>query len=196
MTTVSVTSLLDEIYIHTTRKDLVNETKLALRQAVRACHRKGRFWKDLVEVSIAAAAETGGIATASLDLSAIAFPYRQVAYVQFGTSRLSPVDVSDVLDVDKVVRQNIYWGMGSKLLLCTDYGNTTTYKVGLLANPAWDGVNITSWLFPEYQDLVVAEAAWQLFGMIGEQEISRTILQLRQILSANLVQDNLEIEAR
>jgi hypothetical protein len=90
--------LLDEVYVHTKRPDLVARTELALRHATRAAHKTGKYWRDLVTQAVPVTLTE----VQSVDLTALT-RFRQVATVGPATQpqvKYTPVDIDDLLDHD------------------------------------------------------------------------------------------------
>ena len=84
----------------TKRPSLATETNLAIAQAVRTAHRSGKFWRDLVTVTLA------GLPLdqiQQIDLAALVPNFRKIARVAPTgyDGNYDGVDVSDLFDQDK-----------------------------------------------------------------------------------------------
>ena len=190
------TDLLDEVYTLTNRPELVAETAIALRKAVRTAHASARFWRDLVEVPVTGLA-VQQVQEISLDLYAPRF--RQTAYIKSNSYTdlyFSPVTIDDLLDADGYGRVNAYWGFGNTLRLRAA-NVEDNYLLGYYQFPIVSPADsFTSWIVNEHRDYIVVSAALVVLGSIGEGEIKATMQQLAAGLRAELIQANLEVNAR
>jgi hypothetical protein len=178
---------------------MIAETDAALRTAIRTVHKSGKFWKDLVIVN------AGGLSVASqlqtISLSTVHPRIRQLAYVKKVDTEeyLDPVTIEDQLDHNRMQRQNIFYGVGSNLMIRAA-SPATDYEIAAYTYPdlafAGNGTSSTDWIYDEYQELVVLWAAGTVLSLIGEQEIKSRVDQLAQVMFVDLVQDNLEVVGR
>lgn len=185
-----------EVATWTTRPGLVAETNLAIRQAIRKLHRSARFWRDIQIVNIVPTPVVVGTGNLQLDLTDLQ-NYRQAIYLRYPTQDtfLSAVDIADLLDQDNFLRDDVYWGMGNNLQIRTQ-NPQDSYVLAYLTQPTVVGNDSDSWIFQNYQDAVVLTAAAAILKLIGEDEIRVKCEQLAAEEMRNLIQDNLEVEAR
>lgn len=190
------TDLLDEVYTLTNRPELVAETAIALRKAVRTAHASSRFWRDLVEVPITGLA-VQQVQEIQLDLYAPRF--RQTAYIKSNTYtelHFEPVTIDDLLDADGYGRVNAYWGFGNTIRVraanIEDNYLMAYYQYPIVTPEA----AFNSWIVNEHRDFIITSAALIVLGIAGEQEIKNTMQQLNLMLRMELVQANLEVNAR
>lgn len=188
--------LLEEVGTLTNRSHLVAESAIALRQAVRKAHASGRFWRDLVEVPVTSLA-IQQVQEISLDVHAPRF--RQTAYIKSNTLNdvyFNPVAIDDLLDADDYSRVNVYWGFGNTLRvrarMAEDNYLLAYYQYPITSPTA----AFTSWIANEFRDLIVVNAALNVLGVVGEQEIKGTLERLAASLRAEFIQQNLEVAAR
>lgn len=189
-----------EVYAWTNRPTMVAETTAALKSAIRTVHKSGKFWRDLVLVT-----PTGldtSAALQSLDIPAVVHPrMRQVAYVKIPATGeyLDAVTIDDQLDHNRLQKQNVYYGIGNSLVIRA-VAPQDSYEIAAYTYPdmafASSSANSTDWIYNEFQELVVLWSASTILSMIGEQEIKSRVDQLAQIMFADLIQDNLEVQGR
>lgn len=193
---MSWAEVVTEVGIWTSRPDMVTETNLAIRQAIRRLHRSARFWRDLVVASVTPTDVVIGTGNQQIDLSDLA-NYRQAAYLRYPLQDafLKPVDIADLLDQDNYLQDGVYWGMGNNLQIRTTTPQTT-YVLAYLTHPNVVGNDSDSWLFLNYQDAVTLVAAAIILKLIGEDEIRTKVEALAAEEIRNIVQDNLEVESR
>lgn len=171
------------------------EIDLAMRQAIRAAHKSGKYWRDLAEVSLTLPTTD---AVQSVDLSTYAPNFRQTAYLKIADQDIyySPVQIDDLVDADGFVRANIYWGLGASLKIRgespMEQMKLCYYRYPIVSPLA----SMDSWIADQHRDLIVAWTASTILGMIGEQEIKGRMDTLAAIAFADLQQDNLEIHGR
>lgn len=189
------TEIYDEVIVWTGRPDRAAETNLAIRNAIRTAHKSGKYWRDLVEVTLTPT--TDGDKQFVL-LSDVAPRFRQVASLKYPDSEvhLDSVLIDDIIDADGYTRTNVYWGMGNKLVIraleVQDTYKLTYYQYPIVS-PTDD---MDSWIADEHKDLIVLWAASTVLTLMGESEIKSRVDQLAAIAFADLQQDNLEIEGR
>ena len=190
MTTYS--GIFDDVVTWTNRPKLINETAMAIRQAVRSAHRAGVFYRDLVTVPIV------GVSTANaiqqIDLSAVAPNYRQLATLSpTGTDiYFSPVSIRDLLDHDGYPRTNVMYTVGTNLMVrpaaaYSDY--TLIYNASPITSPI---ENLTSWIAVLHQDLIVLWAAATILTLVGEQEVKTRVEGLAKLAFDDLIADQLD----
>ena len=189
------TDVRDGVFGYTNRDDLTAETDTAIRQAVRTAHRAGSFWRDLVSLSLTGQDTTEAIQT--IDLSAVAPKFKQLAYIGPTDSELryDPVDIKDLLDPEyKVYRTNVCYGLGSNLIIrpaAAVADLTLVYWSFPTVSPIAD---LDSWIAEKFPDLVICWAAATVLSMIGEQEVKARVEALAKIEYQTLIADNLLIQ--
>jgi hypothetical protein len=185
--------LIGEVNSLTKRPDLVTYSNLALRQAVRTAHKSGKFWRDIVSVTVNIAQDT----VQELDILANTTRFRQAAYVKAGTCDIyyDPVTIDDLLDADKFVRQDIYWAFGSiiKIRACSPQDS---YELAYFQYPDVNPSTFNDWIADQHRDLLTMWAAMTVLGSVGEQEIRGNLEKLALLQLADLQQDSLEIVGR
>lgn len=185
----------DAIFVWTNRPDLTAETDYAIKQALRTAHRAATFYRDLTEVALTGL-DTGQIQT--IDLSTAAPNYKQICYLKPTDSDMwyTPVDILDLFDQDRVVKTNVYYGMGTSLILRASNpvaDLTLCYYKSPLTNPI---ASIDSWIADLHQDLIVLWAAGTILAFIGEQEIKTRVENLAKLAYTDLIEDSLELTRR
>lgn len=188
------------VYTITNRPAMVNETTHALKQAIRAAHKAGKFWRDLTEVTVTGLSTTTAVQT--IPLASISANFRQAAYVKYPdveNGYMTPITIDDQLDHNGLVRQDVYWGFGTNLMIRAA-NVASSYVVAAYLSPdltfAGNVSNSTDWIFTDYQELVELWAASTVLSMVGEQDIKSRCDQMVQILLQDLIHDNLEVQGR
>lgn len=185
-----------DVFTWTNRSDLVAETELALRQAIRTAHRQGKFWQDMTTTVLAGLPVDQPVQ--QIDIATDLPRFKQIAYVKSGyqDKYYSEAVAADLLDSDQYVRTNVYWGIGTILNIRgaapEDLLEIAYYRQPITTPPA----SIDDWLLADYKDVVVLFAAGTVLGIIGEQEIKQRVDSLLLIEVAGLVQDQTEITGR
>jgi hypothetical protein len=198
------TDLVADIYVWTNRPDLVNETALALRNAIRTAHRQGVFWRDIVTTSV-----TLDVAQVqSFSFSDKCPGMRQLVYIKSpevpssetanGTEDvyMAEAEPRNLLDLDGYPKTNVYWGIGDVAYIRA-LNPVATYEIGYTQQPNTNSDTLTEdWLIAEYRDVVILFAASTVLAGIGEKEIKARVDQLLIICLNNLTSDNLEVTGR
>lgn len=185
----------DGVVTWTNKPKMVAETNLAIRQALRAAHKAGGFYRDLMEVSLT------NIATDQLqtiDLSVAAPGYRQIAYVKPTGQELQyeAIEITDLFDADKYYRSNVYYGIGNNLMVRAAVP-TSEITLCYYSYPTVSPIeNINSWIADLHQDLIVLWAATTVLSLIGEQEIKSRVDVLAKMAYADLIEDSTSIQRR
>ena len=188
--------LLDEIYTLTKRSDLVAETGVALRNAVRMAHKSGKFWRDLAQVTINnLALDT----VQEVDIPTYLPRLKQVAYIRSTANndlQLKEVRIDDLLDEDNYARTNVYWGLGTKLKIRA-YAAEASYQVAYWRYPVVSpSTAFDSWIAEDHSDALILPAATTVLQMIGENEIRAKLEPLAAQAMRDLIEDNLEMQGR
>jgi hypothetical protein len=187
--------LLDEIYVLTNRSDLVAETGLALRQAVRIGHKSGKFWRDLQETTVPVLSAQ----VQEIDIPSYMPSFRAIALIRGETNdqiQFSPVGIDDLLDNDGYNRTNVYWGVGSKLMLRAATPELN-YRVMYYKYPiVFPTAQFNSWIADQHADFLILWSAVNVLSSIGEQEIKSRLEPLAAVELAELQKSNIEIVGR
>lgn len=184
-----------DVFTWTSRPDLVAETELALRQAIRMAHRQAKFWRDLTTTTVVPATLD---TIQQIDLSTDCPRFKQLAYVKSGTEDkyYNEVTVTDLLDNDGYARADVYWGLG-EILNIRASAPEDSYEIAYYRQPITSPPeSIDDWLLADYKDVVVLFAAASVLGMIGEQEIKQRADSLLVIEVTGLIADQNEITGR
>lgn len=190
--------LLTEVMTLTKRPDMIVQSEIALRQSVRNAHKSGKYWRDLVEVTLTALDLDQ---VQSIDIATNLPKFRQMVYIKSTEQEdkyFNPVLVDDLLDNDGYARTNVYWGFGSAIKIRA-YSPESSYKFGYWKYPTVPmGTSTTfdSWIAEEHSDLLTLWAAVTVLNQVGENEIRDKLQQLAIIALADLQQDNLETVGR
>lgn len=179
----------------TNRPTMVNETTLALRNAIRNAHRLGKFWRDITTVIVV---PNNTDQVQSISLTDTCPRMRQLAFLQDVASDAAyrETSASDLLDEDGFHKVDVYWGVGSALTFRLGRP-TNQLKIGYYLQPVTSPPEaVGDWLTDAYPDVVVLMAATTILSMIGEQEIKGRVDQLLAIAAADLISDQLEVYGR
>lgn len=190
------TDLLAEINAITTRGELVIETGVALRKAIRSAHSSARFFRDMTEVTISGLTVTQ-VQEINLDINAPRF--RQVVYLR-SAERLdkyyTPIAIDELIDSEGYGRTDAYWGIGTMLRVRAN-APEAAYVLGYTQYPVVFPTEVfNSWIANEFRDLLVLKAAANVLGMVGEQEIRGRCEAMAAELQREMIATNLEIVAR
>jgi hypothetical protein len=194
MTTAQYTSIRDQVYSLTNKSNLVTETDIAIRQAVRMAHRLGKFWRDLVTVPLSGLTVQ---ALQTLDLSVYA-DFRQLAILQSPMldKPLDPVTILDLTDPDGYFRPDVCYAIGTTLNIRartpSDSYTLTYWKLPIVG----DVTLLNDWIAAQHEDYVVLQASANIFAMIGEQEIKTRIESLAAQAKTDILSDNAEFVGR
>lgn len=192
----TLTSLAAEVYTLTNRPDLVAETLISLRKAIRKFHGADTFKRDLATVRLAITSFTPVAANQyRWNIPLDNFPnFRRFKTVQYPLDRVTPanqvaaplvdwpggfspsreyceVAVDNLFDSYGYEKSNYYFITGDTLNLKSgwyvDYLDFSYYKWPVI--PAI-GVALGSWIVNTYEDAIIEEAAGAVFKMIGKDE--------------------------
>lgn len=184
------TDTIANVVAWTNRADLTAEMDLAVMQAVRAAHRAGNFFRDLVTLPLVGQ-PTDQIQ--QIDLSAVLTNSRKLATIgPTGTDlQYSEAHVLDLFDQDKYPRLNVYWVIGNTLNIRAASPSaelTITYYKHPTVSPI---ASLDSWIAQIYPDYIAAAAASTVLAVIGEQEIKTRVEKLAAMGLEGLIADNL-----
>lgn len=186
------TDIFDDVVRWTKRPLLINETNMAIRQALRSAHKAGSFYRDLVQVPITGLSTSDAVQ--QIDLNTWAPNFRQIA--TFGPTgydiRLEEVEIRDLFQ-DGYPKTNVFYGMGTYLMVraeqpFADY--TLTYYTYPVVSPI---EGISSWIAVNHQELIVLWAAATILTLVGEQEIKTRVEGLAKIAYDDLISDNVRM---
>lgn len=177
----------------TNKPKLVSETNIAIQQAVRKCHKAGKFWRDLVSVPVTA--DVAELQTVDLSM----WPdFRQIAVLQspLQDKPLDPIGILDQNDYDGFFKKDVCFAIGTQLNIraATPSGTYTMvyWKLPIIG----DITTLSTWIYANHMDAIVCDAAATVLAMIGEQEVKTRVERLAAIAMQDLVSDNLEIIGR
>lgn len=184
-----------EVYKYTNKPKFMAETAMALRQGIRKAHRVGKFWRDIVTVSIT---NVPVEAVQVIPLGANFPNFRNAALVRSGTSdkQYDPIDFDNLLDPEGFVRTDVYWGIGDQLNIRSS-SPEDSYRVSyyLMAGSTEEEYN-ADWLAQKYPDVPTLFAAITVLGQSGEAEIRKNLETLLALAISDLIADNTEFVGR
>lgn len=196
----TISDLADDVYILTNRPDLVAETKVAIRKAIRKFHGADTFKRDIsitrIDMTLQTPLEPNQYRwSLPLDLFT---RFRRFKGVNYPVDKMPPInqipaplfDVQVGYSLDKqfheIAPDNLFDGYGyqrQNYFIVT--GNTVTVKSGWYINlldfayyqwpeiPTAVDVELSSWIVREYPDSIIDEAAGTVFKMIGKDDESQ-----------------------
>lgn len=184
--------LVDDVVVWTNRPKLVSETQLALRNAIRAAHRLGKFWRDVVTTTVIPVDSQ----IQSINLTDTCPNMRQLKYVKNVDTdfAFTEIDASDLLDHDGFRKDGVYWAMGNALSVRLN-SSTSALEIAYYQQPATNPP-VLDWLLDQYRDVVILMAAGTVLGIIGEQEIKSRVDALFALAAQDLISDNIEATGR
>jgi hypothetical protein len=177
-------SIINDVYTHTNRPDLVAETALAVTKATVRMHTLGQrtsggisgavfYIKDISTVVISLPTQADN--HFSIDLS----PYpliRAVKTVQDYNYPLTgrevqypPLDPENIFDSYNVERANYFFRAGLGLTLKCQKP-PAAIQLQYYSYPITDGATYNSWIATDFRDAITEEAAGTVFRMIGKDE--------------------------
>lgn len=170
--------LLTEVYGLTTRPDLIDLTKSAIKSATLKAHQTDFYSKDIYEKSFLLA---GGLEyIKSLDYVSVIPNYRALKYMRLIDPTTSePIQFITVLTPEEILDK---WGR-DKTDICYVAGRILEIKasiefetvlMGSYVNPIVTEINYSSWVADLYPYAIIHEAARVVFGTIGQQAEANT----------------------
>lgn len=174
----------DGVYSLTNRPDLVQESKLAIRQETLAAHRCEKWKKDISELLLLVSSSSGGIY--QLDIPTYLPQYKQIAYIRTydaiastpgniilgGDNEIAPDAIFDEYQSEKV---NV-WYVGGTNLNIKFQAAQTGLIVGYYANPVLNPeANYESWIAREQPAVIVIGAAMRVLDTIGYNDAARRL---------------------
>lgn len=188
--------ILADVLGWTNKPAMVNETDMAIRQAVRTAHKSAKFWRDLVVQPVAGLSVTDQIQ--QVDLVSSCPRFRQLAYVKpTGEDRTyKAVEVLDLFDPDGYARTDVCYGIGNMLMI-RPAAAVTDIEICYYAYPVVSPLSaLSSWIAENHTDLIVLWAAATVLSLVGEQEIKTRVEGLAKLAYDDLIQDGLELQGR
>lgn len=195
MTTLA--DLAADVYTLTNRPDLVAETKMSLRKAIRKFHGAETWKRDLVTLRLDMTAQTPVDPTQyrwSLDLSMFA-NLRRFKNVNYPVDKVLPINqipapltdwavgIRPTKEFEEISPDNLFDRYGYER---TNYyfiaGSTLTVRSGWYVDwldfvyyawptiPTDTATTLTSWIVNEYPDAIIEDAAGAVFKMIGKDD--------------------------
>jgi len=200
---MTLTELINEVYIITNRRDLVNETLSAIRSSTLKAHHVDFFYKDIFETGVAF---TENDYNQYIEYRTLVPRWRAVKYIrkyQVGTNP-APGKYGDfftlktpenTLDDYGLTEPNIYYIAGESIQL----RSTTKIQNALLGcyiNPLIGGTNETysSWIAIDNPWLIINWAAMYIFRAIGKLDEASMQEKLAAIEVQLLIQSNVIAE--
>lgn len=171
-------SLLNDVYVHTNRPDLVNETTLAIKKATSKAHGSDEFPEDFVQVAIVTTA-TNDPAVYIVDVTAAPFVrHRKVLHIvnTYTKQQYKPITLDDLFDSYGITRTDCWYKAGLNYVLNAVSGSQVT--VTYLQNPDVTPDTYSSWIALMHPEAIVEEAASQVFKMIGKDTEFQRYAQL------------------
>ncbi len=170
---MNLSELLAELYIVTSRPDLVAESTTAIKAATLKLHGMDYFYKDLVETTIIFDAARRQQA---FDYKAV-FPYwRNVKYLRKidpisneGTTFLSIIPANLVTDSYQINREDVAYMAGTEMNIRST-SEEIQYLLAYYRHPDITEGGWTSWIADEVPYAIVYEAARHIFKTIGKDE--------------------------
>ncbi len=193
----TIQSIADDVYTITNRPDLVTETTVAIRKAIRKFHGADTFKRDLNSVQLRMA----DLATTDPNQYRWAIPldtfprFRRFDTVAYPMNRVMPtnqipaplVDVAqgfgpkrqfvelganNLFDGYGYEKQNYYFITGNTVNVKSgwyiDYLSFTYYQWPTI--PQSTSAELDSWIAREYPDAIIEEASGAVFKMIGKDD--------------------------
>lgn len=186
MPNAAFTALLNDVYTITNRPDLVTESTMAVRAATIKAHTSDFYPRDLLEARVQFSAADFFQALAYKTL----FPrFRAVSYIRKyengeATQMLDVISPTDIFDSYKIAKENVYYLAGDVIQIRSNT-EITDILIGVYNTPDTLPDTYASWVAESYPYAIVAEAAAQVFSMIGAAEDAAGY---RRIAGEHLVQ--------
>lgn len=184
----------DNVYALTGRPDMVVETGIAIRNAVRAAHKLHAFWRDLVVISATPTDPAAQIQSIPMEQMP---GFRKLAYAKYPDTDtyLCVTDVADLVTEFGAAKTNIIYGAGATLKIRAAILQPS-YEIAYYQMPTFTENTsgpFASWIGEERPELIEAMAASFICGLIGEQEIRGRVDQLVSLFAADLAQDSITL---
>jgi hypothetical protein len=173
-------SLLNDVYTHTNRPDLVNETVLAIRKATSKAHESDEFPEDMVYVTAKPSAGTNSNEYL-LDVNSMPFiRHRKVLQViNSGTKRAyEQVSINDLFDSYGNLKHDCWYKAGLMYRINAALSATDTLDCIYLQYPEVFPETYFSWIALTHPEVIVEEAAGQVFKTVGKDTEYKYYAQL------------------
>ena len=184
--------LLADIYTITKRPDLVDRTKLAIRQATLKLHQRDFYPKDIAEFGVSFTTEQ---IVQSFEYKLVQPRWRQAKYFRRttvdGASDLPFFDIltpEETLDDYGVNRVNICYLAGSVYQFRCAVPFQYMF-VGAYLNPDITEASFSSWIAEEHPFAIVHLAAAMIFRSIGNDEEYKSSMNDAAIEQANITEE-------
>lgn len=170
--TVSLTSMMNDVYLLTNRPDLVGETALAVRSATLKAHGSDDYIYDLKEQSISF--DTSDYFQ-SFDFKSVFPLWKKAKYLRIYDATPNtggPSGFINIIEPEKVVdefganRTNIAYQAGQILQIRTGVP-AQYFLVGYYANPDVTEGGYNSWIADTYPFAILYEAVGIIYKTIG-----------------------------
>lgn len=172
---MTLTELINEVYILTNRPDLTGQTLAAVRSATLRAHLSDFYYKDIKENTIAYDSLAG---LQQFEYKALFPRWRSLKYLRkldISTSPYTPgaffniLDVTDILDPYKVTKDNICYVAGTTLHARSSVAFQYC-SIGYYSNPLIGSTNATfeSWIADDFPWSIIYEAAARICKSIGK----------------------------
>jgi hypothetical protein len=178
---MTLQELMAEVYIITTRPDLVADTESAVKAATLKAHQLDYFSEDLTEVAVDLIdsnykQEFGYLSTFPNFRAFKYFLRLEAPDTETGVA-IDIIDIEETVDDYGYLRPNIAYIAGNVLQI----RSTVAFQyadVGAYILPDVTTLGYKSWIADRYPYSIVYEAARRLFLVIGYQEQSASMTQL------------------
>ena len=180
---MQLSELITEVYNLTLRPDLIAQTSSAVRAATLLTHHSDFYAKDLLETGIQF--DTAAY-TQTIDTDIVP-RYRKIKYFRKYDNSTTPgtpgdfltiITPAELLDEYGAQQENIAYEGGQNLQL----SSTTELEhmlMGVYQSPDVSSLNYNSWVADNFSWLIVYAAARQIVSSLGNLEMARDLLALR-----------------
>lgn len=191
---MTLTEILEQVYVATNRPDLVAETLQGVKLATLFVHTSAYYFKDIVESVITTDAPTRSLQFAPKDV--LGARYRSMKYVQ----KLSPngdlagfikcITPEEIFDGYSYLKNDCYYVAGSNVNINSSTQDTR-YIIGYYQFPLVGSTDATysSWVADDFPYAIICKAAQHIYAAIGYQEQARQYNQL-VVEQMHILRDN------
>ena len=169
---VSLSSIISDVYTLTNRPDLVGETALAVKAATLKAHQLDDWIKDFQEQSISFSASDY---YQTLDYKSIFPLWRKPRYIRILSSSGTPGAVLEYIVPEKVIdnfganRTDVFYIAGADVQIRT-LAQQQYFAVGYYSNPDVTVSGFNSWIADDHPFAITYEAVATVFKTIGYDE--------------------------
>lgn len=169
---MNFSEMVTQVLALTNRPDKQTQIELAINNAISEFCLRTKFFKDLVEDSIAI---TSTVYSQSIDLTANTTRFRSFKYVkQPGVKRyIHPLPPDKIFTPGDQMQRDRYYIIGSDLTIITS-SLSATLEVGYYQYPAILSGTDTHWLTDINPFCVIDKAAARIFKDIGDRQEAAT----------------------